>query len=94
MPASHADLLHATSTSRRSPFNPRRWPATKLLSGRLTSSSRAVAGAGEAISEGITSKTNGDSRDHFSDAVVPINDGAGEALTDECTRGLSHSMFL
>ncbi|GKE84922.1 hypothetical protein Tco_1558664, partial [Tanacetum coccineum] len=51
-----------------------------------TLSSSVAAGAGEAISEGITGETSGDSRNHSGDDGVLTDDGgvwtgAGEALT-------------
>ncbi|GJU92306.1 hypothetical protein Tco_1304729 [Tanacetum coccineum] len=70
------------------------WSSSYASVPSRTSSSSAVAGAGEATDKGITGETDGDFGDHSGDVGVPTDDGAGEALTGERTRGMSHLMFL
>nr|GEZ33205.1 hypothetical protein [Tanacetum cinerariifolium] len=100
MPASHVDLLCAASVSHKSPIDPRRWLAIKILYGHQYTLPRppvlesvaikyqcAAAGAREATDEGITGETDSDSRDYSSNVGVPTDDGAGEALIGERTKG-------
>nr|GFB87366.1 hypothetical protein [Tanacetum cinerariifolium] len=75
MPASHVDLLCAASVSHKSPIDPRRWLAIKILYGHQYTLPRppvlesvaikyqcAAASAREATDEGITGETDSDSR--------------------------------